>query len=682
MKSKIVILLCLLLMAAPANAALSVTTVWELNASATANNANGGGFNYRNANMATDLSCTSPTGTAPVCSSASYNFGTFAADTGAYLFVQAGTNWNTNGAGNNGLGGGCWYPISSTNANAATIDATAGHAICVSDRGVSNIAANAQNAWTTNTLQGVANGSYVSGTASGTWSIDYSQSTGAGIAYTDAVIGGTTTQYTSVLKVVGKNIIGNVVAINSGTNCTVQRNEVVSTSTITATTDKSLGTAAASCTGNLGGAVSLNSSTTSNTDNTFFALGSGTNGTGAMVYWTKAGSYTLAVAVTNGNCGTQAPCKIFAYNTTRTDSATVAAGTAPIISGGANLWTLGSDWQMFNINYTGTASVAFATGTRSFLRGCKFTNTSTTAGRSAIAFNGTGSVAYGIEAISYRGRAVSIAAAGTFCFGCYMHDSDVGFNLGSGAITTGMSNSVVAGNVTAAVGMSAAMTTGAVHLENNTLYGREAKIGIGIQMITATTAGMFYFNNIIYGFTTGVSQVDAPAQLGYGNFNDYYNNTADVANSFKGTSDLALNPTFTSLTELTCLGTCSSATNVLTDSGQNFSSVVDDRDFVNILGITGTGSATGNYPIHSHTTTTLTLATPSGTALNLTSSGSGSAITYSVRTGQNFAIGTNLKAAGFPGAFLGNATTAYLDTGGVQRQESSSSGVVSYPIGH
>lgn len=45
-----------------------------------------------------------------------------------------------------------------------------------------------------------------------------------------------------------------------------------------------------------------------------------------------------------------------------------------------------------------------------------------------------------------------------------------------------------------------------------------------------------------------------------------------------------------------------------------------------------------------------------------------------VATGSdNFAIGTNLKALGFPGAFRGSGTTGYLDLGAVQRQETGGS---------
>ncbi len=48
--------------------------------------------------------------------------------------------------------------------------------------------------------------------------------------------------------------------------------------------------------------------------------------------------------------------------------------------------------------------------------------------------------------------------------------------------------------------------------------------------------------------------------------------------------------------------------------------------------------------------------------------------TFTDRAGGNFAIGTNLKALGFPGAFPAALSTGYLDIGAVQRLESAGGG--------
>lgn len=49
---------------------------------------------------------------------------------------------------------------------------------------------------------------------------------------------------------------------------------------------------------------------------------------------------------------------------------------------------------------------------------------------------------------------------------------------------------------------------------------------------------------------------------------------------------------------------------------------------------------------------------------------------------EDFRIGTNLKALGFPEGFGASPTVSYIDIGAVQRQEQGSSGTRSYPIGN
>lgn len=187
-----------------------------------------GGFNPGNANMATDGAATVATGSSPVFTSASYNF--VAGDVGAWLFIKSGTNWTPG-----------WYQIASVASNAATLAAGIGSAVLY--LGATNL----------NTAAGCSTTASPTGA---TWTVDYSQQNSAQIAYTDMVIGATTTQYTSVANVVGKNIVGNLIKVTSGTGFTVQTVEVVSTSTITATCDKSLGTTASTGgNGSLGGAL-------------------------------------------------------------------------------------------------------------------------------------------------------------------------------------------------------------------------------------------------------------------------------------------------------------------------------------------------------------------------------------------------------------------------------------------
>ena len=93
-------------------------------------------------------------------------------------------------------------------------------------------------------------GCYVAG-ATGT---DFSQQNSAQKAFTDLVVGATTTQATSVAHPFASTDVGNCVKVVSGSGCTTGVYQIVSVATVTATMDRSLGTAASVCTANEGGA--------------------------------------------------------------------------------------------------------------------------------------------------------------------------------------------------------------------------------------------------------------------------------------------------------------------------------------------------------------------------------------------------------------------------------------------
>lgn len=206
--------------------AFASTTIWECNTGANDTTC-GGGFDPANPNMATDLAATSATGASPVVTSASYTF--LARDVNMYVYIQAGTNWIPG-----------WYKIASVSAGAATLDASVG-AVVLAGNGALN------------TTAGCASTASPTG---GTWSIDYSQKATSIFNYGDMVIGVTTTTYTSVLNPVGPHLVGNTLSVLANTGWTVQRVQIVSVSSLTATCDKSLGTTGSvNGTAGLGGAL-------------------------------------------------------------------------------------------------------------------------------------------------------------------------------------------------------------------------------------------------------------------------------------------------------------------------------------------------------------------------------------------------------------------------------------------
>lgn len=629
-------LILVLLTTTQAFATLAAGTVWELNASATASNVNGGGFNTQNANFLTDLACTSATGTAPVCTSASFNF--VARQNNTWLFIRSGTNWNTSGAGT--AGGGCYFQITSTAANAATVNAAVGAARCLS----TGTAVNLEVRWVTNTSAGTAS---VASPTGGTFGVDYSQGTAAGVIVTDGVVGAVTTELTSALTPVDLSWVGNILHTNSGATCTTGWFEIVSVSGTTATVDRSLGTATAVCAQRLGGAMSLNSTL----DDDFFESGVAGN-----IFWLKAGAFTFGETVTLAAAGgTQNPIVVAGYQTARGDKPTIANG--PTIATVTFSFVLAANWNLYNLDISNSSTSTgdvLTLGTNSAIRNLKVKNRSTTAAQDAI-ITGAAALIFNTEAISYRGRAIQ-SALSLFISGCYLHDSDIGIRI-SANVNLVISNCIIASNVTDAAIVTTAVSTGYLSFQNVTLYGTEAKQGVGIDLVTGTR-NVHLINSIIYGFVTGVTHADVQT-ASFDDYNTYNNNTTNATNWVLGKSSLTTAPAFTSVAQLTG-ATATTSGSVLTQGGGDFSTVVDGQDYLYL--VSGTGITAGMYGITAHTATTVTLDIAPGTDATADK-------VWRITTGRNWGVGTAMKAAGFPGLFSGAVSTGYTDIGAVQRIE-------------
>ncbi len=205
--------------------AFTASCVWEVE-SGGSDTVNGGGFDTGVAGFPTDGAVASSNTSAPVFSSASYNFTSADVTTPpAWVYLKSGTSLIPG-----------WYAITALSGNSAVLDAAIGHAVLA--------------AGTPNTVVGCC----TTGTSLSTitWGADYSQSTATRISLDDMIVGATTTQFTSVHTPVGVNFIGNIISVTSG--ATVQRVAVISTATTTATCDKTLGTAAQVGVGQVGGA--------------------------------------------------------------------------------------------------------------------------------------------------------------------------------------------------------------------------------------------------------------------------------------------------------------------------------------------------------------------------------------------------------------------------------------------
>lgn len=597
---------------------LSAGTIWEYRTTATASNVNSGAFATDNANFLADLTTDTDTGNtaSPVCSSASYNF--VAGDVGAWIYIKSGSNWTPG-----------FYQITSVGSNKATVNATIGSAVAHDTT---------NNLLSASTVLGVAT---VATPTGGVFGIDYSQQDTAKFSYTD--LAGTTTSITSATNPFNTSMVGNIIHITSGTGFTAGWYEIVSVSGSTATIDRSAGATGSSGVATLGGALSMNSTLD---DDALEAVIPGN------IVFFKSGTYTAGEAISLGSSNTY---WVFGYNNLRMDSPT---GTSrPVISSGANVFAWNGNKLIHHLIFTGTGTIT-ASMTSSTITNCKFINTSTTASRNA--FNPTAnSFIQKCEFVSQNGEAVEPTGGYNHFDNCYFHDSLNSFSGTTDAYQS-FDNCIFHANRTACIVITG--TTNLHSFKNCTFYGRSAKIGTGVSLSNASSY-IRLIRNIFSGLTTGISRTSTLNASNYQEFNNFYNNTTNLSNFYETPDNTTtLDPQFENVSEISGT-TATSAGSILTQSGGDFSTVVDNESYLHV--ISGTGVTTGGYLITSHDTTNVTV----NNALGTSSAGN---IVYFITTGRNFEIGTNLRA-GLTVA-LNSSTISYLDTGAVQREEVASSG--------
>ncbi len=443
---------------------------------------------------------------------------------------------------------------------------------------------------------------------------------------------------------------GNGLRLVSGTNATASWYVILSVvAGVSITVDRACTTGVgASIVFNIGGAWSLQNAN----DSTVLSLLAAGN-----KVWILNGTYTLTGTLTLSNpANITQEISFEGYAATRGDRPRGA--TRPLIKGATTIWNTNMSWT--SIIITHTAGTMVSASTRGYALYCKFVCSSTSAG--AIAFNITNHITMLFcEIVSYRGVAIQ-SGNSIFAYGCYIHDSDVGIKNtnGSGNYSHAYINCIFEGCVTAAISHSGAQDT-SVLMQGNTVYGAENKLGTGLLLVTGG-AGIKIFNNIFYGLVTALSCADASGSALGSSFlldsNNFYNNTTDVTNLTKGPNDIALDPTFTSVTQTKGTNGTTSGS-VLTSSGASFPAFTPGVDFLVL--VSGSGITAGVYGIVSNTSTTITLDIAPGT--NATNDK-----VFQVTSGHNFGVGANMKAVGPLGAFPGALSTGYQDIGAVQRQ--------------
>jgi hypothetical protein len=186
----------------------------------------------------------------------------------------------------------------------------------------------------------------------------------------------------------------------------------------------------------------------------------------------------------------------------------------------------------------------------------------------------------------------------------YVHDCNVGVSFTGSNIGSIIGN-IIANCVTTACDITAGGSNSLpLYILNNTFYGAENKLGTGLK-VNATGGTMnVVMNNIFYGFATAISNSALgtnAAQNFFDDYNDFYNNTADLggaASWSKGANDIAVNPSFANAVQRTGSTATTTTGNHLVQTGATFQTWgVQPGDVVQI--VSGTGPTAGHYDIAS-----------------------------------------------------------------------------------
>lgn len=360
-------------------------------------------------------------------------------------------------------------------------------------------------------------------------------------AYTDLVIGGTTTQLTSAAHAFGSTHPGNVINITGGTGCTTGWYEIISVSGVTATMDRSVGTGASTCTGNLGGGFATIAQ----------AITVTVNGNRIHI---KSGTYTITTTLTIAT-GLNTGVRMAGYGTAHEDR-----GTPPLITSSTNSVAIITTGQnvfvhLDNIHLSSTAgtrgtcikgsSAGFGLYlSRMQLDGCQIgIDWSGAAAGDALTIQDSeikNSVSHGI----------SISSATVHVNYSWTHgNGGNGINLGTGNHETGFSfyRSVSSGNT--GDGIKNASNYSPVEIVESVLYGNS---GMGFNDSTGndindpanplnTTSQWCLRNSIIYGNTgVGVSLHGVGWPIMANENNAYGANSSPRSGLPAGTGDVTL----------------------------------------------------------------------------------------------------------------------------------------------
>ena len=348
------------------------------------------------------------------------------------------------------------------------------------------------------TTGAATNGGIFDSASAGT---DYSQQDAAQLALKDCACttGGTT--LTSATGGFTAAMVGNWCYL-SGTHFTTGRYKIVAytdTNTVTLCADPTDGSDASSGTCNVGGAIDLP------TDAIFELAVSGN------FMYVKAGTYTFTESIAVSS--SVKPTAVIGYNTTRGDDPT---GTdRPLFACGAYSFSANASWRVFNLRFTGTATVVCDMySAQTSCVNCYIYNSSGFSNRAALK---SCENVVDTELVSTKGYCYAGSGAFPMFFACYLHDSVRGISqetdnyLSVHSIFDTLSNyGIYKGH------------RSRHRILNNTFYG-------GGTCIHGSNTGHAILNNIIDTWTLGLYNSNTIPKYGLMicGYNNFHGNTND-----------------------------------------------------------------------------------------------------------------------------------------------------------
>ncbi len=376
--------------------------------------------------------------------------------------------------------------------------------------------------WDVRTTGNDANGGGFNTSASGT---NYAMQDSPQVVYTDLVIGATTTQATSAANPFDSTSPGNVANIVSGAGCTVQRAQVVSVAAGVATFDKSLGTAASTCSGNFGGGLLTVQAAVATTGAV------AVNGNTINI---KDGTYSSASTINVGVDGMFDTYKFVGYGTTWGDG-----GTRPLITTASNVRlinTKGNHTTWRNINFSSTAGTRNDGPTANASESIYFFQCRLDGFRYGIMGDNGALGAFNTVQV-FETEIMNSGSGGIYnwydvwVINSYIHDN-TGFGLGN---STGRTFYIFNSILTDNSGPGVSNTNNPTLVIFSSVIANNTGDGVGGYMNKMV-------NNIIYGNGGyGVNLTSAPTAGAYYQYNAFGSNTSGARNNFSAaTGDVTL----------------------------------------------------------------------------------------------------------------------------------------------